>query len=72
MIIRTGVWCPTCGAFIRGNTICAIDGRPDGFVTLDDFEMSVFECDECGTTVVTPDLECMCEVEEGEIEYDEE
>lgn len=70
--IRIGTFCPTCGDFIDGGMIAAFDGRPENTACLEDFEQTEFYCQRCGTSVYTPDYETMCEVEEGEDDYDED
>jgi len=70
--IRIGTICPVCNEFIDGGVIAAFDGRPENTALLEDFEMTEFYCQRCGTSVYTPDYEGMCEVEEGEEPDDED
>ena len=70
--IRIGTFCPECGEFIDGGAIIYLDGsRPANTVCLEDFAQAEFYCERCGTSVYTPDYESMCEIEEGELEYEE-
>ena len=69
--IRIGTFCPKCGEFVDGGMIAAFDGRPENTALLEDFEMTEFYCQHCGTSVYTPDYDSMCEIEEGDFEPDE-
>ncbi len=64
--IRIGTFCPVCGNFISGGMIAAFDGRPENTACLEDFEQTEFYCQNCNTSIYTPDYDSMCEIEEGE------
>ena len=62
---QLAVTCPCCDETILGNIVADFT-NPNGVVLLDLFACEAFVCENCGTTVITGDADCMYEVEEPE------
>lgn len=67
---QLAVTCPCCGETILGNVVADFT-NPNGVVLLDMFACEAFVCENCGTTVITGDADCMYEVEESEEDEEE-
>lgn len=65
---KMAVNCPTCGELIIDDGMCLDLTTSDDVICLDNFQMTTWECKNCGTHVFTPDIEFMYEYEETEDE----
>lgn len=61
---KMAVECPTCGEVVLGDDIIDYT-NPAGVVVLDLFACAKFECDKCGTLIITGDAESFYEYEEA-------
>jgi hypothetical protein len=51
------VECPVCGSLVKADGVTADFTAPEGVVCLNLFSQETFECDRCGTTIYTGDME---------------
>lgn len=61
---KMAVECPTCGEVVLGDDIIDYT-NPAGVVVLDLFACAKFECNKCGTLIITGDAESLYEYEEA-------
>lgn len=60
---QLAVTCPECGETILGNIVSDFTNQKP-VVLLDMFACESFKCENCGTLVLTGDVDCMYEVED--------
>ena len=65
------VECPVCGELAKADGMTVDFTSPEGVVCLNLFSQETFECDRCGTTIYTGDMEDAIDYEEAE-DFDED
>ena len=65
------VECPVCGELAKADGMTVDFSAPEGVVCLNLFSQETFECDRCGTTIYTGDMEDAIDYEESE-DFDED